>query len=302
MTKNIKYVIVYKRGVPMDLKKLLIENFSDEKQIILNNFKSVIDDIVLEYFEYKEMFENKDISTYYFDEFKFRTNVCLDTCATLYLEINQLSNIKSFKPNAVVQDRYLTLKKIKDDIMDKSVEFFDSNTLIWQDKYSVNYAINVYDDDDNKVTHYFRVIPCFTQTNENNTSGVVYYTNDKVLVEQEFPKISIRNFKMKNRATNDLYRQYVLLFKNAYKLEKNEKNLPFEIFEILLYNVPDSYFTDFEINTINKILNYIKSCGIAISKTIDQQQDAFKSKYKSLSSLYASMVIKTLIKLFSNKK
>lgn len=285
----------------MDYKSLIKEQFDDDKQYILEEFKNVIDTLVDVYFNDKDMFESENYKTYYFDEYKLKTNVCADTCAILYLEINQLSNIKKFNERAIIQDRYLTLKKIKDDFVELSIQNFDSNTLIWQDKYSINYAINIFDDEENKTTHYFRVIPCFTHLNEDNISGVIYHTNDKTLIEIEYPKLSIRNYNLKNKNTNDMYRQYVLLFKNAYKIDKNEKILPFEIFEILLYCVPDSYFTDFNNGTILKILDYIKNCGISMSKTIDQQQDAFKSKYKSLSSLYASMVIKRLIKIFSKK-
>lgn len=283
----------------MDFKNLINEEFDDKKQYLLEEFKNVIDNLVDEYFDDKDMFGSDNYKTYYYDEYKLKTNVCTDTCATLYLEINQLANIKKFNEKAMIQERYLTLKKIKDDLVELSVQNFSSNTLIWQDKYSINYAINIYDEEQNKKTHYFRVIPCFTYSNENNISGIIYNTNDKILVEIEYPKLSIRNFKIKNKNTNDMYRQYILLFKNAYKIDKNEKELPFEIFEILLYCVPDSYFTDLNKETILKILDYIKNCGIGLSKTIDQQQDAFKSKYKSLSSLYASMVIKRLIKLFS---
>lgn len=283
----------------MNIKNLIKEEYIDEKQYLLNEFKDIIDTIVYDYFFDKEMFEIDNIKTYYFDEYKLNTNVCQDTFATLYIEINQLSNIKKFNEKAIVQERYLTLKKIKDDLETISIESFDPNTLIWQDKYSINYAINIYDENQNKTTHYFRIIPCFTYLNEENISGIMYHSNDKVLVEVEYPKLSIRNFKIKNKNTNDLYRQYVLLFKNAYRLEKDEKMLPFEIFEILLYCVPDNYFTDLNNPTILKILDYIKNCGIKVSKTIDQQQEAFKSKYKSLSSLYASMVIKRLIKIFS---
>ncbi len=283
----------------MDIKNLIKEEHNNEKQLLLDEFKSIIDAIVYDYFEDKEMFEDDNIKTYYFDEYKLNTNVCQDTFATLYIEINQLSNIKKFNEKAIVQERYLTLKKIKDDLEAISIESFDQNTLIWQDKYSINYAINIYDENQNKTTHYFKIIPCFTHLNDENISGIMYHSNDKVLIEIEYPKLSIRNFKIKNKNTNDLYRQYVLLFKNAYKLEKNEKTLPFEIFEILLYCVPDNYFTDLSITTILKILDYIKNCGIKVSKTIDQQQEAFKSKYKSLSSLYASMIIKRLLKIFS---
>ena len=174
--------------------------------------------------------------------------------------------------------------------------------MIWQDKYSINFAINVFNENNEKFTHYFNLIPCFTYTNENNISGIIYYSNDKSLIEIEYPKLSIRNFNLKNKSTNDLFRQYIILFRNAYMIEKNEKDLPFEIYEILLYNVPDSYFTDLNYETILNIINYIKTCGIQSSKTIDYQQEAFKSKYKSLSSLYASMAIKKINKFFNKNK
>lgn len=284
----------------MDIRALLTTFDVENKDDILDTFKYTIDNIVAEYFDDKQMFSPDDIKTYYYDEYKLGTNVCMDTSAILYLEINQLSNIKRFNEKSEIQDRYLTLKKIKDDLTEICLNYFDSNTLIWQAKYSINFAINVYNDDQEKFTHYFQIIPCFTQTNEDNVSGVMYHTNDKMLIEKEYPRLSIRNFKAKNNATNDLYRQYILLFKNAFKNDKKINDLPFEIFEVLLYCVPNLYFTDMSKQTTLKILDYIKNCGIKLSKTLDEQQYAFKSKYKSLSSIYAQMVIKRLIKIFSN--
>ena len=138
--------------------------------------------------------------------------------------------------------------------------------------------------------------------NDDNVSGVIYYTNDKILTEIEYPKLSIRNFKAKNKSTNDLFRQTVLLFKKIFMYEKQEKSLPFEIFEILLYSVPNNMFVDLKPESLLKIVEHIKKCGIQTSKTIDQQQEAFKSKYKSLSSIYASMAIKKIEKNFSQTK
>ncbi len=279
-------------------KEYEIEN----KDIVLDSFKDSIQELVLKYFEDKNMFSPSDLKLYYYDEYKLRTNTCKNTCATLYLEINQVMNIKPSEKSKLIEDRYLTLKQIKNDIFELSVSTFDSNTLIWQEKYSINYAINVFDEEDNKFTHYFKIIPCFTYVNENNISGVIYYTNDKILTEIEYPKLSIRNFKLKNKSTNDLFAQTILLFKRIFMYEKQEKDLPFEIFEILLYTVPDEMYQNLKAQTLNNIIDYIRRCGIQTSKTIDQQQEAFKSKYKSLSSIYASMAIKKIDRYFKSLK
>lgn len=272
----------------------------DYKDEILDLFKENIEEIVGKYFSDKNLFSLSDIKIYYYDEYKLCTNTCKNTCATLYLEINQIMNIKPSTKNKLIEDRYLTLKQIKNDLTELSISSFDSNTLIWQEKYSINYAINVIDEEEKKFTHYFKIIPCFTYVNENNVSGVIYYTNDKLLTEIEYPKLSIRNFNKKNKDTDNYFSATILLFKKIFMYEKQEKILPFEIFEILLYVVPNEMFVDLKTETLIKIIEYIKKRGIQTSKTIDQQQEAFKSKYKSLSSIYAMMAIKKIEKYLNS--
>ena len=77
-------------------------------------------------------------------------------------------------------------------------------------------------------------------------------------------------------------------------------DLPFEMFESLLYNVPNSYYKDISFKTGREIMEYLLNTDIKTLKTIDEQDLQFNSKYKSLSRLYASRLIRTMHKLMCN--
>ena len=107
----------------------------NNKEEVLASFITNMEEIVGKYFEDKNMFSPSDIKMYYYDEYKLDTNTCKNTCATIYLEINQIMNIKPTAKNKLIEDRYLTLKQIKNDLAELSIATFDSNTVIWQEKY-----------------------------------------------------------------------------------------------------------------------------------------------------------------------
>ena len=84
------------------------------------------------------------------------------------------------------------------------------------------------------------------------------------------------------------------MFKNIFMKEKNESALPFEIFEILLYNVPNQLFIDYSNNSILKIINYLRNFNIKNFVTLDNQAMAFTTPYRSLSIIYVGHVLKKI--------
>ena len=168
-------------------------NLLDLTKIVVNNF-----------FADKPMFKESNFKYHYYDDFVFDTNNSESNFITLYIEINQPKNIKAIankkfkcKDNKV-KDLHLTLQEIKDGLFNNFVMCFDENTLLWQDKYSINMSINEIIDEE-KVNYLVRIIPCFTYVNENKVSGVIYYDNLLHNIEIEYPVVSTKNFKAKNK-------------------------------------------------------------------------------------------------------
>ncbi len=295
----------------MFIAKNYINTMQNENQKEFNdNFKQTVMDLFKIIFEDKPMFNESNFSFYYFDEYVLKTPTYLSPYATLYVEINQPDNIKPVinltdkkKKNSksnLVPDLFLTLADIKKALFETSIANMYDNTLIWQDKYSINYAINDYDENDYKTTYYFKVIPCISYKNKDNINGVLYYNDDKSLVEIEYPKLSIVNFNNKNKLTNGIFTDYVVMFKNFFSKQKKEHELPSEIFEILLYNVPNECFENYSAKSIYNVINFMKNYSIKDFKSLDEQDYAFTSETKSLSLLYGSHAIKLLEKYIRN--
>lgn len=257
------------------------ENLIELTKIVVNN-----------YFSDKPMFNETNFKYYYYDDFIFNTNTSDNNYITLYIEIDQEKNFKSitsknFKAkDDKIKDLHLTLKEIKEGLFNNFLICFDENTLLWQDKYSINLSVNE-DIDGEKVNYLLRIIPCFKYVNENNVSGVIYYDNTLTNVEIEYPLISTKNFEQKNKETNNLYYYYDILLKNILLEERKEKFVYFEIFETLLYNVPNKLFEDDSEKTLMQIINFLRNNNLKDYKTIDEQDTMFTSKYKSFSILYA---------------
>lgn len=55
----------------------------------------------------------------------------------------------------------------------------------------------------------------------------------------------------------------------------------------MLYNVPNKLYTDQSVKTLTQIINFLRNNNIKDYKTIDEQDFAFTSKYKSFSILFA---------------
>lgn len=255
-------------------------NLLEIAKIAVNNF-----------FTDKPMFKESNFKYHYYDDFIFDTNTSENNYITLYIEINQQKNIKAISTKKFrakddkVKDLHLTLEEIKNGLFENFVQMFDENTLLWQEQYSINMSVNEIFEGE-KVNYLIRIIPCFTYINENKVSGVIYYDNSLSKIEIEYPVLSTKNFKQKNKETNNLYYFYDILLKNIILAERKEKNVYFEIFETLLYNVPNKLFQDQSLNNLTQIINFLRNNNLKDYKTIDEQDYMFTSKYKSFSLLY----------------
>lgn len=265
-------------------------NYENVKENLITISKYVVGN----FFNDKPMFTEENFKYYYYDDFIFETNNSETNYITLYIEINQPKNIKSIQTEKFkrkvkdekIKDLHLTLEEIKNGLFEHYVTCFDNNTLLWQEKYSINLSVNEVIDNQ-KVNYLIRIIPCFTYVNEKGVSGVIYYDNSLYNIEIEYPLVSIKNFYNKNEATNNLYYYYDILIKNIFLECRKEKNIYFEIFETLLYNVPNKLYTDQSVKTLTQIINFLRNNNIKDYKTIDEQDFAFTSKYKSFSILFA---------------
>lgn len=263
-------------------------NYDNVKENMIEISKYVVSN----FFADKPMFSEKNFKYYYYDDFVFNTNNSYSNYITLYVEINQPKNIKAIQnkkfkhKDKKIKDLHLTLEEIKNGLFEHFVLAFEDNTLLWQEEYSINLSVNEYIDD-LKVNYLIRIIPCFTYVNENNVSGVIYYNNNLNKIEIEYPQVSVKNFEAKNKRTKGLFHYYDVVIKNIFLAERKEPNIYFEIFETLLYNVPDKLFTDKSINNLTQIINFLRNNNIKDYKSIDEQDYAFTSIYKSFSILFA---------------
>jgi hypothetical protein len=89
------------------------------------------------------------------------------------------------------------------------------------------------------------------------------------------------------------------MFKNIILKDNKIKDLPFEIFETILYNVPNGMFIDDSKQTMLNIINFIRNNPIKNFKTIDEQDYAFSSIYRSMSLFYVKHITKQIEKYLS---
>lgn len=281
--------------------ELKVVNNTQYNQDIRENFVSILESIVEQIIQDKNIFNLEDFSAIYYDEFTLKTNCHEEIYNTLYLEVNQPNN---YKPTKIITKKnkdntihfpelYYPLDSFKQDLYDYIMKTLDSNNIVWLDEYSIciKSVVNI---DDKPLTYYYRIIPCLTYYNSNNTRGIIYKKNNGI--EIEYPEKSIQNFSKKNKATKNLYRDIVLIFKNLLLKEKNIKTLPREIIEIMIYNVPNELIKDDKISTMLNIINYVRNNSIKQFKTLDEEDLAFISKYRSLSLLYVKHILKILEK------
>lgn len=284
-----------------EMKKIVLK---PDLNYYLDNFKKHILYVIDNYFKEIKIMNHSNIKTYYYDEYSIDTNVIENTYATLYIEIDPKDNIKNFvgsknKKNnkSIVPEYYIDLKDIRIKLYEAVLDYFDENSLFWLDKYSIRSIFNVAISSDETKNYHFRIVPCFSYTNENGISGVIYYDDKKNEIEIEYPIRSKSNFKEKNIETNGAFRECVVICKNIYRKTQNITDyLPFEVFEILFYNIPNEFFKLNFNHSILGILNYIRNKNMKDFITLDEQDKVFTSKYKSFSLLYTKKVINILEK------
>ena len=284
--------------IPNELKVVNNNQYSPEiRENFLNILEYVINNIISE----KKAFDISDFYASYFDEFELKTNCHEEIFNTIYLEINQPNN---YKPSKILKksvkktkiqfpELYYTLEEFLEDLNVTLLKTLDSNNIVWKDEYSVCLKSTVLQDD-KSYTYYFRIIPCITYYNEKNVRGIMYKKNEGIDIE--YIDQAKKNFNKKNKQTKDLFRQTILIFKNLLLKEKNIKTLPREIIETMLYNVPNDMFKDDSQSTMINILNYIRNNSIKQFQTLDEQDQAFVSIYRSMSLIYVKHITKILEK------
>ena len=268
---------------------------ADIRENVLDILYTLISDIIAS----KRAFDISDFNLEYYDEFELKTNCHEDIFNTIYISINQPSNYKPLKKIPKDKDKiifpelYYTLDEFKKDLHAEFVANLDSNNIIWMDEYSVCLKATV-NKDDAQYDYYFKMIPCLTYYNQNNVKGQMYQKNGGI--EIEYIDLAKDNFKKKNDLTDDLFRQTILIYKNLLLKEKNITTLPREIIETFVYNVPNDMFVDDSKRTMINIVNYILNNSIKLFKTIDEQDYAFTSQYRSMSPIYVRHITKVLEK------
>ena len=266
---------------------------------VSSNIKNTIASLVANYFSDKPMFEEKNISLYYYDDHAAKTNVTGTEMLALYVEINQPKNIKTLNAklhkNNLVDDVHLTLKQMKTELKKLFSTYFNSAVMVGESKFGI--VLKTMEKlNDEQLNYTIQVIPCFTHVNEQGQVGVKYYNNKENEVLVEYPKLALKNMTKKNAATDGLFVKYVTLMKNLYRVQKQVNTLPFEPFEVLAYNVPNTLITSFSKENLMQILNYLRNKPLTEFVTLDEQDLAFKTPYRALSLLYAGNALKTIEK------
>ncbi len=286
-------------------KSFLNVDYDDERLWDRDNFIDTIGELIPEFFSDKPLFKDENIDIYYYDSYTIGTCVTEREPSTIYLEINQPKNIKEWKKKEkrhTYPTLYYSLNSLRNDLFDFFVNNFDQNTLIWKDIYGINFSINIYDEDGSARNVRFRIVPCITYKEDDKESGVLYFNEKSRDVIIEYPNVAIKKFRQKNRKCLGLYKSYCIIIKNIFRSIKNENNLPSEIFETILYNVPDLMFENYSLDNLKKIMNYIRNSNILNYKTLDDQDFAFVTSYRPLNIIYVKHAIKKLESYIKNLK
>jgi len=286
-------------------------NIKQINKNVLSNITSMINF----YFSDKSLFDKDDYKIFTFDDFQTDTHAGQDIFCNIFVELKSERNIKSneirkenflsklFKKNnkdkIVPPDLFLELKEIKNNLFDLFINSFDENNLIWKYKYGLKVACNVIQEN-HSFNYYYNIIPCISYVNNKNENGIMYYNDDKYDIEILYPKQYLKNFKKKNKATNNLYTDTINIFKNIFMEEKKELAVPFEIFETMLYNVPNQLFTSLKISDLCRIVNHLRNKNLNQFITVDEQDYAFTCKYKTMSAIFFKHSLKVIEKFLKD--
>lgn len=251
----------------------------------------------------KPMFKAEDFIYYNYDEYRLNTNNNIYNPINIYVCLNKKENVKTVDTKynkTVAPSLHFELNKFREELFDILVGLFDETYLLSKDKYGIKISNSEYYKDQNLIGKSFYIVPCIYYVNKNNVNGIIYYTNNRKFIDINYPEKAVNNFYKKDNDTNGLCSNYIRIFKNLYMEYYELEDLPFDMFEVLFYNVPNDLYKEVSFKNATEILEYLLNKDIKTYKTIDEEDLQFNSKYKSLSRLYAKRVIKTLYKLVSN--
>ena len=292
------------------------KTFEDSNlNILRENFKYMVKESFEEFFADKEIFDIKrNYRSYYFDEVELQTNTFRNVINTLYVEIKQPLNYKD-NSRGLIPELYLTLEEIKNGIFSILITKNDKNTLLWQTKFGIELSYNNTDEEleksndkenickDNINIYRFKLIIGLSYKNKRNKYGILYYANNKGDAQLEYPIIAIENFVYKNYQTKNMYTKYINIFKNMFMESKKVDDVPPEIFETILYNVPNNLFNEkINFDTVKNILNYLRNFSIKEYKTIDEQDSAFVSQYRAMSLFFVKHALKYIEKFYNQSQ
>ena len=285
-------------------KSVVCKNYDIVKQNLKSMVHEIIENIIID----KPIFSIDDFDLYYYDDYVTNTNTNKVGDIRLYVEISQPKNIKT--TTDVIQKKkkkndnkihlpelHYSLEKFKKEMFEYLVNIFDSNTTLWITKFdiSMNHTEDI-EGDGNYTSYKIHIIPCISYTKDDKTTGVIYANESGNEVEIEYPKLSIKNFEKKDKQTKGVYSSVIRIFKNLLMMKTDIYDLPSEIYEILLYNVPNENFVSTAPNDLLKVINYLRNADITKFKSMDEQDYAFISIYKSLSIFYAKRAPKLIEK------
>ncbi len=274
------------------------------------NFLYFVEKASADFFADKPMFKNDRVKIYLYDNFVMQTNTAKECYLNAFVEINQPANEKSNvivigktpkppKKEKLVKDLHLTLKSIKDGLFDSLINTFDENSMLWKHRHNITISTVEYYKEQ-KQNFLFKVTPCLKYVNKKGIEGVIYYDRTKRDVKIEYPAITLKNIEEKNVATKGLYKKYVLMFKNIFLFQKPSPTLPFEIFESLLYNVPNTLYTGLDRASILFVINYLRNKNAYDFMSIDGQNELFTNNYKPLSYTYSKFALEQIAKYINS--
>lgn len=276
----------------------IINNYTHKSKPLLTmeEYQTVLSNISLisnEYFNDKPTFTKNSVKVYYYDEVVLGTSVNANQWHSIFIEIDAPNNIraqqkKSWLRHKLVPDTYLNLKQIKRDLLEMFKATFASNVFLGEENHCIILKEAYVDEESDKnLERFFRIVPCFTYTNESGEKGVLYHNNNFRVVQIEYPRLSAKNFVIKNTQTDGVYEEMVIIFKNILKKEKNVNFIPFEVAETMVYNVPNEMLKEITVDNILNCIEFLQKKGIHNLLAIDKQSYAFRDQYRSLSSMFS---------------
>lgn len=265
------------------------------RENILQRFRQ----IVKEYIADKPMFKPSDINLYFYDSYSFATNVSVPSTLHLYITFKQTKNItvttltNKNKTTDIVEELYLPLAQIKEDLYQICLSVFSNQILVGKTKHGIVLESH---EDMTDMMFFVKIFPSIEYKNQNGISGALYYAEPNNQVILDYPKLALQNWQAKNKATNNGATQYAVLFKNLFMQKKSIGQLPTEIFETLVYNVPNKMLMTQDLNQAKEIIDYLKKSPKREMITIDEQDAAFATSYRAFSILYVKHAISQIQK------